>query len=101
VVSLSWDKAGLIENWKTRELNGQVTSLRIADLDGTGKKQLILSMLLAKDTFKEAKSVIFAYDLNVRAEQPKKPADENETVPLQAENPKKDQGGLFKKKGSQ
>ena len=34
IVSLSWDNKALVENWKTRELNGQVTSLRIGDIDG-------------------------------------------------------------------
>jgi TolB-like protein len=106
IVSLSWDNMGLTENWKTRDLNGQITSLRIGDLDGSGKKQLVISMVYAKDVLKaaEARSVIFTYDLNVKAgPTAKPPADEKETVPLQAEksSDKTDQGGsIFNRKRS-
>ncbi len=67
VVSLSWDQMGMIENWKTRELNGMITGVRIANLNGDGKKQLVISMLLAKDIMKvgKTKSTIITYDLNV------------------------------------
>jgi hypothetical protein len=70
IVSFSWDNMGLTENWKTKELNGQVTALRIGDLEGNGKKQLVVSMVYAKDPLKlyDSKSVIFTYDLNVKEE---------------------------------
>jgi len=87
IVSLSWDNMGLIENWKTRELDGQVTSLRIGDLDGSGRQQLVISMVYAKDLLKldDARSVIFSYDLNVKQGPVAKPApDERETVPIKA-----------------
>jgi len=86
IVSLSWDNMGLTENWKTRKLNGQITSLRIGDLEGSGRKQLVISMVFAKDLLKvkEARSVVFTYDLNVQEGSAKQSADEKETVPLQA-----------------
>ena len=87
IVSLSWDNMGLTENWKTRELDGQITSLRIGDLDGSGRQQLVLSMVYAKDLLKlnDARSVIFSYDLNVKQGPVAKPApDEKETVPIKA-----------------
>ena len=69
IVSLSWDNMGLVENWKTRELNGQVTALRIGDIEGNGRKQLVISMVYAKDLLKlyDSRSVVFTYDLNVKA----------------------------------
>jgi len=85
IVSLSWDNMGLVENWKTRELNGQVTALRIGDVEGSGRQQLVISMVYAKDLLKlyDARSVVFTYDLNVK-QGPAKPApDEKETVPIQ------------------
>ena len=68
IVSLSWDNTGLTENWKTRELNGQITSLRIGDIEGNGRQQLVISMVYAKDLLKlwDSRSVIFTYDLNVK-----------------------------------
>jgi hypothetical protein len=68
IVALSWGKKGLTENWETKELNGQVTSLRIGSLGGKDKNQLVVSVVYAKDVYKlkEARSVIFTYDLNVK-----------------------------------
>lgn len=67
IVSLSWDQMGMVENWKTREVDGMITSLRIGDIDGDGKTQLTSSMVLARDLLKiwDSKSTIFSYDLNV------------------------------------
>ncbi len=86
IVSLSWDNTGLTENWKTRQLNGQITSLRLGDLDGSGRQQLVISMVYAKDLLKiwDARSVIFTYDLNVKEGQAKQAVDEKENVPLPA-----------------
>ncbi len=67
IVSLSWDQLGLVENWKTREINGMVTAIRIADLNNDGTSELIASLVLAKDYVKfwQSKSTIFSYDLNI------------------------------------
>ena len=69
VISLSWDQLGLVENWKTREIGGMVTSIRIGDLNNDGTPELIVSLVMAKDFLKlwESKSTIFSYDLNVSA----------------------------------
>lgn len=67
IVSLSWDNLGMVENWKTREISGMVTSIRIADLNNDGTKELGASLVHAKDFLKlwEARSSIFSYDLNI------------------------------------
>jgi TolB-like protein len=66
IVSLSWDQLGMVENWKTREIGGMVTSIRVAEPDDGGQPQLLASLVLAKDFMKlwESKSTIFGYDLN-------------------------------------
>jgi hypothetical protein len=58
---------GLIENWTTRELSGMVTSVRIADTNGDGVQELLVSVVLGKELLQiwKTESVIFAYDLNV------------------------------------
>lgn len=73
IVSFSWDQLGMVENWKTRELGGMVTSIRVGDVDDDGTLELIASMVMAKDFLKlwESKSVLFSYKLNVS---PAKPA---------------------------
>lgn len=69
ILSLTWDNLGLVENWKTREIAGMVTSIRIADLTNSGTPQLVVSLVMARDLFKlwEGKSTIFSYDLNISA----------------------------------
>jgi hypothetical protein len=69
IVSLSWDQLGMVENWKTREIDGQITSIRVGDIDGTGHNQLVLSVVHPKDLLKlwDSKSSIVSYDLNVGA----------------------------------
>jgi TolB-like protein len=106
VVSLSWDNTTLSDNWRTREFNGEITSLRIGDLDGKGMKQLVIGMAYPKDAAKlwDATSVIVTYDLNVKPGPTKQVADERETIPIQAEksSSKSDEGGIFgRKKSSQ
>jgi TolB-like protein len=67
IISLSWDQMGLIENWKTREISGMVTSLRVGDMNNDGITELVASLVLAKDFLKlwDSKSTIFSYDLNI------------------------------------
>lgn len=67
VVSLSWDNMGLIENWKTREIGGMVTGIQTADLDKDGTRELVASLVHAKDFLKlgDSKSTVFSYDLNI------------------------------------
>ncbi len=67
IVSMSWDQMGLVENWKTREISGMVTAVRVADLNNDGTQQLVASLVLAKDLLKvyDSKSSIFSYSLNV------------------------------------
>lgn len=67
LVSLSWDQLGLVENWKTREISGMVTSVRLADLNKDGTLEMVATLVLSKDFLKlgDAKSTVFSYDLNV------------------------------------
>ncbi len=68
VVSYCWDQMGLVENWKTREVSGMVSSVRLGDLNADGTPELIASLVLGKDLLKlwQARSTVFSYDLNVR-----------------------------------
>ena len=75
IVSLSWNQLGMAENWKTREVDGMVTSLRLGDLDGDGTEELIVSLVMGKDLLKiwETNSAIFTYDLNLSPQTARRP----------------------------
>lgn len=67
IVSMSWDQLGMVENWKTRQINGMVTNIRIGDLNHDGTAELVASLVMARDLLKlwDSKSTIFSYDLNI------------------------------------
>jgi hypothetical protein len=67
VVSLSWDQMAMVENWKTREISGMVTAVRVGDFNHDGTPELVVALVSAKDFLKlwESQSTIFTYDLNV------------------------------------
>ncbi len=74
IVSFSWDQMGLVENWKTREISGMISAIRIADFNHDGSDQLVVGLLLAKDYMKlwQSKSTLLSYSLNISP--PKTPA---------------------------
>ena len=55
-----WDGMGIIENWKTRTIQGYVTDYQFKDLNNDGRKQIVLALVL-----QTSQSVIVAYDLNL------------------------------------
>jgi len=67
IVSMSWDQLGMVENWKTRQINGMVTNIRIGDFNHDGNAELVASLVMARDLLKlwDSKSTIFSYDLNI------------------------------------
>jgi TolB-like protein len=83
IISLSWDQLGMTENWKTREVEGQVTSLRVGDIDGNGHSQLVLSVVHPRDLLKlwDSKSSIISYDINISPAPPKTAAAGGGTAP--------------------
>jgi len=72
IVSLSWNQRGLVENWKSRELSGMVTSIRVANLVEGGQPQLITSLVTGNDlsSFWKARSMVISYDLAVAPAKP-------------------------------
>jgi hypothetical protein len=67
IVSLYWNQMGLVENWKTKEISGMITSLRNDDLNNAHTAELVATLVLPKDSLKlwETKSTILSYDLNI------------------------------------
>jgi hypothetical protein len=66
ILCLTWGGNGMLENWKTDEIEGVISSFRIGDLDGDGTRELIVcTMQPAKITefWKGEDSVIMSYPL--------------------------------------
>ncbi len=42
ILSLTWGGTGMLENWKTGEIKGEINSLQVGDLNGDGHEELIV-----------------------------------------------------------
>jgi len=45
VLSLGWGGNGMLENWKTAEIEGVISGLQIGDMNGDGIEELIVSII--------------------------------------------------------
>jgi TolB-like protein len=65
--AFSWrgDGPGLIPEWKTREIDGEIRDFTVADFDADGRPELVAAVLLSSGTtlFTKAKSTLVAYEL--------------------------------------
>jgi hypothetical protein len=66
ILSLSWGGNGMLQNWKTGEIEGMISSLLITDLNGDGKQELIVCINKSPGIsgfWRDARSVIMSYGL--------------------------------------
>jgi hypothetical protein len=68
--SLFWDGMGLAPQWTTRPINGTVVDYGIADIDNDDNSELYVCVTThpGMTGFGQRKTVVYAYDLNVRDE---------------------------------
>jgi hypothetical protein len=64
IQSLVWTGGELLTQWKTRPLRGMVVSYRLADMDGDGLDELVVAVVLEKQTFQKTRSMIYVYELD-------------------------------------
>ena len=66
ILSLSWGGNGMLQNWKTGEIKGMISSLLITDLNGDGNQELIICVNKSPGItgfWRDARSVIMSYGL--------------------------------------
>ncbi len=68
IYDLEWDGLGLLENWKTRKINGYVADYQFKDIDNDGQNEIVLALNLTIGGVKTRRSVIVAYDLNIQSQ---------------------------------
>jgi hypothetical protein len=69
ILSLSWGAYGMLENWKTDEIEGVISSLQIGDINGDGMEELIVSTIQSggiSSLWRSNKTVIQSYPLRAR-----------------------------------
>ena len=63
VYDLEWDGLGLIENWRTRKINGYVADYQFKDIDNDGQNEVVLALVLSAGPVSD-KSVIVSYKMS-------------------------------------
>jgi hypothetical protein len=66
ILSLSWGGNGMLQNWKTGEIKGMISSMLITDLNGDGNLELIVCVNKSPGItgfWRDARSVIMSYGL--------------------------------------
>ncbi|OGP66637.1 MAG: hypothetical protein A2031_09700 [Deltaproteobacteria bacterium RBG_19FT_COMBO_43_11] len=63
IYNLEWDGLGMIENWRTKKINGYVADYCFKDIDNDGKPEIVLALVLSVGASLKNRSVIVVYEL--------------------------------------
>jgi TolB-like protein len=74
VYNLSWDGLGLLENWRTRRINGYVADYQFKDIDNDGENEVVLALVLSTGPSLTGRSVVVAYKM--QAQQTNEPVEQ-------------------------
>jgi hypothetical protein len=66
VYNLSWDGLGLLENWRTRKINGYVADYQFKDIDNDGENEVVLALVLSTGPSLTGRSVVVAYKMQAQ-----------------------------------
>jgi TolB-like protein/outer membrane protein assembly factor BamB len=66
VYNLSWDGLGLLENWRTRKINGYVADYQFKDIDNDGENEIVLALVLSTGPSVTGRSVVVAYKMRTQ-----------------------------------
>jgi TolB-like protein len=64
VYNLEWDSLGMVENWRTKKINGYVADYQFKDIDNDGENEVVLALVLSVGGTLRERSVIVAYKLS-------------------------------------
>ena len=63
VYDLEWDGLGMLENWRTRKINGYVADYQFKDIDNDGQNEIVLALVLSEGVSVRGRSVIVSYEM--------------------------------------
>ncbi|MDA8124507.1 MAG: FG-GAP-like repeat-containing protein [Deltaproteobacteria bacterium] len=64
VFDLEWDNLGMVENWRTKKINGYVSDYQFKDIDNDGENEVVLSLVVSVGGSLRGRSMVVAYELN-------------------------------------
>lgn len=63
VYNLDWESMGMVENWRTKKINGYVADYQFKDIDNDGENEIVLALVLSVGGSIKDRSVIVTYSL--------------------------------------
>lgn len=64
IYDMEWDGLGLVENWRTRKINGYVADYRFNDVDNDGDNEIVMALVMSTGRVFGEKSVLVAYKMS-------------------------------------
>ncbi|EKD22114.1 MAG: hypothetical protein ACD_87C00148G0003 [uncultured bacterium] len=63
VYNLEWDSLGMVENWRTKKINGYVADFQFKDIDNDGENEVVLALVLSGGGLTKGRSMVVTYSL--------------------------------------
>jgi hypothetical protein len=63
IYDLTWDGLGMLENWRTRKINGYVADYQFKDIDNDGENEIVLALVVSTGLSVKDRSVIVSYKM--------------------------------------
>ncbi|NPU82853.1 MAG: VCBS repeat-containing protein [Syntrophaceae bacterium] len=67
--NIEWDGLGMVENWRTRKINGYVADYQYKDVDNDGENEIVMALVLSTGMSFGETSVLAAYKMTPVATQ--------------------------------
>ncbi|MGV8080468.1 MAG: FG-GAP-like repeat-containing protein [Syntrophales bacterium] len=67
--NIEWDGIGMVENWRTRKINGYVADYQYKDVDNDGENEIVMALVLSTGMSFGETSVLAAYKMTPVATQ--------------------------------
>ena len=68
IQNLGWNGISLVENWRTKKIDGYLSDFQIKDVDNDGENELVVAVILRYDLLQvKTKSTVLIYELKTRS----------------------------------
>ncbi|HUT83679.1 MAG TPA: FG-GAP-like repeat-containing protein [Thermodesulfobacteriota bacterium] len=68
IQNLGWNGISLVENWRTKKIDGYLSDFQIKDVDNDGENELVVAVILRYDLMQmKTKSTVLIYELKTRS----------------------------------
>jgi hypothetical protein len=66
IYNLEWDGLSLLENWRTRKINGYVADYQLKDIDNDGENEVVLLVVVSIGPMSKGKCALVSYKLTTQ-----------------------------------